>query len=80
MKFKMPLKKKDFIEIEFTARIKGGDIFDSNVKEDLKNSNLEADSKPFIFSLGEGMFRMAHYLVYPSSISQPCAVHWIIRH
>lgn len=56
MKFKMPLKKKDFIEIEFTARTKEGDIFDSNIKEDLKNSNLEVNAKPFIFSLGEGMF------------------------
>ena len=52
----MKLQKKDFIEIEFTARIKGGEIFDSNIKEDLKNINLKSEHKPFIFCLGEGMF------------------------
>lgn len=50
------LKKKDFIEIEFTARTKDGEIFDSNIKEDLKNANLNVDAKPFVLSLGEGMF------------------------
>ena len=52
----MTLKKKDFIEIEFTAKVKDGDIFDSNIKEDLENKNLKTEVKPFIFSLGEGMF------------------------
>ena len=54
----MPLKKKDFIEIEFTGRIKEGEIFDSNIKTDLKkvSQNSKTKSKPFIFSLGEGMF------------------------
>lgn len=52
----MPLKKKDFIEIEFTARLKDGEIFDSNIKEDLKKLNPEAKPKPLIFALGQGMF------------------------
>ncbi|MBU4069430.1 MAG: peptidylprolyl isomerase [Nanoarchaeota archaeon] len=61
----MNLQKKDFIEIEFTAKIKNGEIFDSNIKEDLlqkgvpsgaKNINLKSEHKPFIFCLGEGMF------------------------
>jgi len=52
----MALKKKDFVEIEFTAKVKGGDIFDSNIKEDLKKSNLNIEAKPVIFPLGEGMF------------------------
>jgi len=54
----MPLKKKDFIEIEFTGRVKEGEIFDSNIKDDLKkmSKNTKAEQKPFIFSLGEGMF------------------------
>lgn len=52
----MSLQKKDFIEIEFTAKTKDGEIFDSNIKEDLKKSNLNAEPKPFIFALGEGMF------------------------
>jgi len=52
----MKLQKKDFIEIEFTARIKDGEIFDSNIKEDLQNANLNTEPKPFVFCLGEGMF------------------------
>lgn len=52
----MPLQKNDFIEIEFTGRVKGGDIFDSNIKEDIEKSNLNVEAKPFIFSIGQGMF------------------------
>ena len=53
----MALKKNDFIELEFTGRVKDtGEIFDSNIKEDLEKSNLNIKPKPFIFSLGEGMF------------------------
>jgi len=56
----MPLKKKDFIEIEFTGKVKDGDVFDSNIKKDLKkmheDHNHKVEPKPFIFSLGEGMF------------------------
>ena len=60
MKNSMTLQKKDFIEIEFTARIKDGEIFDSNIKKDLEKLHEGHDhpveAKPFIFSLGEGMF------------------------
>lgn len=52
----MKLKKKDFVELEFTGRVKDGEIFDSNIKKDLKKMNSEAKAKPFIFSLGQGMF------------------------
>jgi len=52
----MILQKKDFIEIEFTGKIKDGEIFDSNIKENLKKLNPNANTKPLIFSLGEGMF------------------------
>ena len=52
----MALKNKDFIEIEFTARTQDGDIFDSNIKEDLEKSNLNIEPKPFVLALGEGMF------------------------
>ena len=64
----MPLQKKDFIEIEFTGKVKDGEVFDSNIKKDLlqkevppraEKSNLNIGSKPFIFSLGEGMFLRA---------------------
>ena len=52
-------KKNDFIEIEFTGRIKDtGEIFDSNIKEDLKKlpNFSPSQEKPFIFALGQGMF------------------------
>src|SRR3989344_5269403 len=53
----MTLQKKDFIEIEFTGRIKDtGNIFDSNIKKDLENANLGMETKPFVFCLGEEMF------------------------
>jgi len=52
----MKLNKKDFIEIEFTAKIKEGDIFDSNIKEDLEGKDIKTEIKPFTFCLGESMF------------------------
>ena len=50
------LAKKDFIEMHFTGNIKGGSIFDSNIKEDLKDASLDVQAKPFIFCIGEHMF------------------------
>lgn len=51
------LKQKDFIEIEFTGKIKDtGEIFDSNIQEDLQKVNLNTPAKPFSFALGQGMF------------------------
>ncbi len=55
----MKLEKNDFIEIEFTAKIKEGGVFDSNIPEELKKLNpdyLPEQAKPFIFSLGQDMF------------------------
>jgi peptidylprolyl isomerase len=52
----MAFKKNDFIEIEFTGRIKGGEVFDSNINEELKKLNSNQPAKPFIFSLGQEMF------------------------
>lgn len=58
--FFMNIQKNDFIEIEFTGRIKGGGIFDSNIKKDLeeihKGHNHPIETKPLIFVLGQGMF------------------------
>jgi FKBP-type peptidyl-prolyl cis-trans isomerase 2 len=56
----MTLKQKDFIEIEFTARVKDtGEIFDSNITEDLRKSGMIKDNlkgKKFIYPLGQDMF------------------------
>jgi FKBP-type peptidyl-prolyl cis-trans isomerase 2 len=53
----MKIQKKDFIEIEFTGRTKEGIIFDSTIKEDLEKADLgEVTAKPFIYSVGSGMF------------------------
>jgi len=52
----MTLKQKDFIEIEFTGKVKDGEVFDSNIKEDLKKAKLNIPAKPFVFALGQGMF------------------------
>ncbi|MDO8627430.1 MAG: peptidylprolyl isomerase, partial [Candidatus Diapherotrites archaeon] len=54
----MTLQKKDFIEINFTGKTQEGNIFDSNIEEDLKKANIELKNspKPFTFALGEGMF------------------------
>ncbi len=52
----MSLQKKDFVEIEFTAKVKGGDVFDSNIKEDLKKTKLNLEPKSVVFSIGGGMF------------------------
>ncbi len=52
----MALQKNDFIEIEFTGKIKGGEVFDSNVPEELKKLNPNQKARPFIFPLGQEMF------------------------
>ncbi|MDP2673085.1 MAG: FKBP-type peptidyl-prolyl cis-trans isomerase [Nanoarchaeota archaeon] len=61
----MALQKKDFIEIEFTGKIKDtGDIFDSNIKEELDKLHISQghkdnhvhETKPLVYCLGEGMF------------------------
>lgn len=52
----MPLKEKDFIEIEFTGKVKDGEVFDSNIKKDLAKINPDATPKPFVFCLGQNMF------------------------
>lgn len=52
----MTLQPKDFVEIEFTGKLTDGTIFDSNVKKDIESADLKVEAKPFIFSLGQGMF------------------------
>jgi len=57
------IKEKDFIEIEFTGKIKDGEVFDSTIKDELEKLHVGHDhpveAKPFIFCLGQGMFLKA---------------------
>jgi FKBP-type peptidyl-prolyl cis-trans isomerase SlyD len=56
----MNLQKNDFIEIEFTGKLKeSGNPFDSNIPEELSKINPQhspEQAKPFKFSLGHDMF------------------------
>jgi FKBP-type peptidyl-prolyl cis-trans isomerase 2 len=52
----MALQKKDFIEIDFTGKIKEGGVFDSTKKAELQKSGIQGSPKPFVFSLGQKMF------------------------
>jgi len=56
----MEIKKHDFIEIDFTGKIKDGEVFDSTSKEELEKLHQGHDhpieAKPLIFCLGHGMF------------------------
>ncbi len=52
----MALQKKDFIEVEFTGKVKDGEVFDSNIKKELEKMNSNIPAKLFVFCLGEGMF------------------------
>lgn len=59
----MVLKKNDFIEINFIGKIKDGEVFDSNIKEELEKLHAghghNVEAKPFIFPLGQEMFLKA---------------------
>ena len=48
------VKKKDFIEIKYTGYA-NGEIFDSNVEEDVKKLNPKARVRKTIICVGEGM-------------------------
>jgi len=52
----MTLKKNDFVEIQFTGKTQEGQVFDSNIKEDLDKLRSEVVPKNLIFPLGSQMF------------------------
>ena len=56
----MDVQKGDFIEINFTGKVKDGEIFDSTLKEDLeklhRGHNHQVNPNSFVFCLGHGMF------------------------
>ncbi|MBU2616537.1 MAG: peptidylprolyl isomerase [Nanoarchaeota archaeon] len=54
------IKQNDFLKIDFTGTVKGGEIFDSTKKEELEqiyqDSNRKINPKPFVFCIGHKMF------------------------
>jgi FKBP-type peptidyl-prolyl cis-trans isomerase SlyD len=53
------LQKNDFVELEFIGRVKGGEIFDTNLKEEAKKINLEIETRPLVICLGQNMILQA---------------------
>jgi FKBP-type peptidyl-prolyl cis-trans isomerase SlyD len=52
----METKEKEFIELDFSARVKEGELFDTTRKEEAKKLNIEENSvKPLIMSIGSNM-------------------------
>jgi len=52
----MKTRKNDFVEIEFTGKIKdSGQIFDTTDKKEAEKINLKIDSKPLIICIGQKM-------------------------
>jgi len=47
--------KNDFVEIEFVARVKDGEVFDTNIPEEAKKINLDMKPKPLIIPVGREM-------------------------
>ncbi|MEM3091080.1 MAG: peptidylprolyl isomerase [Candidatus Pacearchaeota archaeon] len=56
----MIIHKGDFIEIDFSGKIKDGEVFDSTLKDELEKihhgHDHKIEAKPFVFCLGKGMF------------------------
>ena len=50
------IKKNDFVEIEFSGRVKGGEIFDTTLKQEAEKLGIRKDDvKPLIVCAGQGM-------------------------
>ncbi len=52
----MTLAKNDFVEVQFRAFVKGGELFDSNDPVDFVSEESKKKLKPVVFSIGSGMF------------------------
>ena len=50
------IKKNDFVEVEFSGRVKGGEIFDTTLKQEAEKLGIrKEDVKPLIVCAGQGM-------------------------
>jgi len=50
----MIIKKNDFIEVEFTGKA-NGELFDTTDKKEAEEMGLQAEVKPVVVSVGNGM-------------------------
>jgi FKBP-type peptidyl-prolyl cis-trans isomerase 2 len=48
------INKNDFVEIEFSARIKDGEVFDTNIKSEAEKLDIK-EVKPLVLSVGANM-------------------------
>jgi FKBP-type peptidyl-prolyl cis-trans isomerase 2 len=49
------IKKNDFVELQFTGQVKGGEIFDTNIKKEAEKINLQIEERPFAVCVGQEM-------------------------
>ena len=49
------LKKNDFVELDYTGRVKGGQVFDTNIDKELKKLNMNAKAKIMVVCIGQNM-------------------------
>lgn len=47
--------KNDFVEFRFTGKVKGGEIFDTNIVDEAKKIGLDIETKPLIICVGHKM-------------------------
>lgn len=51
----MPIKKNDFVEIEYSGKVKDGEVFDTNIDEEIKRLKLDLKAKPLVLCIGQNM-------------------------
>jgi peptidylprolyl isomerase len=51
----MTFKKNDFVELEYTGRIKNGELFDTNIKSEAKKLNMDIETRPLLICLSQAM-------------------------
>lgn len=49
------LQKNNFVEIEFTGKVKDGELFDTNIKSEAVKMELEIEERPLTICLGQNM-------------------------
>ncbi len=49
------INRDDFIEIEFVGKVKNGEVFDTNIKEECEKIKLEVEARPLIICIGQNM-------------------------